>query len=69
MEESEKVKMSRNTFRKICDNLPYNKNRVYCEIFLEDSRCKLYIPVRDNLVHNASAAKNFWEKLAKAANL
>jgi len=69
MEESEKVKMSRNTFRKICDNLPYNKNRVYCEIFLEDSRCKLYIPVRDNLVHNASAAKNFWEKLANAANL
>lgn len=61
--------MSRNTFRKICDNLPYNKNRVYCEIFLEDSRCKLYIPVRDNLVHNASAAKNFWEKLANAANL
>ena len=58
-----------NTFKKICDNLPYNKNRVYCEIFLEDSRCKVYMPVRDNLVHNASAAKIFWEKLANAAHL
>ena len=69
MEESEKVKMARNTFKKICENLPYNRNSMYAEIYLESSRCRVYMPVRDNLVHNASAAKIFWEKLANAAEL
>ena len=69
MEESEKVKMARNTFKKICDNLPYNRNSIYAEIFLDHSKCKLYMPIRYNLVHNASAAKDFWEKLANAGQL
>ena len=61
--------MACNTFKKICDDLPYNRNRQFAEIFLEHSKCKLYMPIRDNLVHKASAAKAFWEKLANAGEL
>ena len=57
------------TFKKICDNLPYNRNRLYCEIFLEHSKCKLYLPIRNNLAKDASKAKGFYEKLANMAEL
>jgi hypothetical protein len=58
-----------NTFKKILENLPFNRNKVYCEIFLDDSKCKLYIPLRDNIAEdrNALAAKKFYEKLANMA--
>ena len=65
----DKVRMAHNTFKKICDNLPYNTNNMYAEIYLESSRCKIYMPIRNNLVANASAAKDFWEKLANSAEL
>ena len=69
IDESTIEREARNTFKKICDNLPYNTNRMYCELFLESSRCKIYMPVRNNLIANASAAKEFWEKVANAAKL
>jgi len=63
------AEMAYTTFKKICDNLPYNTNKVYGEVFLENSRCLVYMPVRDNLVSNSKEAKNFWEKLANSAEL
>ena len=62
---------ARNTFLKVCETLPYNRNRVYCEIFLENSKCKIYIPLRDNIAQGdkAKQAKGFYEKLANTAEL
>ena len=57
------------TFKKICDTLPHNRNRMYVEIFLENSKCKLYMPVRDNLVEKAAQAKLFYEELGNTAKL
>jgi len=56
-------------FKKICDDLPYNTNKVYGEVFLENSRCLVYMPIRKNLVWNSKVAKSFWEQLANAAEL
>ena len=57
------------TFKRICDTLPYNRNRMYVEVFLDHSKCKLYMPVRDNLVDKAKQAKLFYEDLANLAKL
>ena len=56
-------------FKKICDDLPYNTNKVYGEVFLENSRCLVYMPIRKNLVENSKATKKFFEELANAAKL
>ena len=56
-------------FKKICDDLPYNTSKVYGEVFLENSRCLVYMPIRQNLVWDSSGAKNFWEQLANTAEL
>jgi hypothetical protein len=56
-------------FKKICDNLPYNRNSIFCHIYLEQSRCDVYIPLRDNLVHNAEQARGFYQELCNAAEL
>lgn len=55
------------TFKKICDNLPHNRNRLYCEIHLDNSKCLLYLPLRSNLAANANKAKAFYEDLANKA--
>ena len=60
---------SARTFKEICKNLPHNRNRVYCRIFLENSKCIVYMPLRDNAVNEAEAAKSFYEKLANMAKL
>lgn len=57
------------TFMRICENLPYNRNRLYAEIYLENTKTKIYIPIRDNLVDKASKAKGFYEELANSAEL
>lgn len=51
------------------DTLPYNRNSVYCVVHLEESRCDLYIPIRDNLVDKAQQAKDFFQDLANKAKL
>ena len=56
-------------FTKILQTLPYNNNSVYCRIHLKNSRCNLYIPIRNNLVDRAQEAKVFYEELANAAEL
>ena len=60
---------SQKTFKKIMDTLPYNRNRVYAEIHLENSRCDVYIPIRDNLVDKQKQAKEFYQDLANKAKL
>lgn len=55
------------TFKKIMNTLPYNRNRMYCKIHLENSRCDLYIPIRDNLIDKAKQAKEFYQDLANIA--
>ena len=57
------------TFKQIMDNLPYNRNSVYCKIHLENSKCDMYIPIRDNLVDKAEQAKAFYQELANKAKL
>jgi hypothetical protein len=57
------------TFRKILETLPYNRNSVYAKIHLDNSRCDLYIPIRDNLVDKAEQARLFYQDLANAAKL
>lgn len=69
MEVYDKAGLAAITFKKICDNLPYNRNSIYAEIFLENSRCIVYMPIRDNLVANDISAKKFWEQLANTAEL
>ena len=63
------VQQSRNTFKKICDNLPYNRNRVYVEVKLPMSKCILYMPVASSQVPNASKVKKFYDALAVDAAL
>ena len=57
------------TFRRILNTLPHNRNRMYVKVSLENSKCKLYMPVRDNLVDKAKQAKLFYEDLANVAKL
>lgn len=63
------VQQSRNTFKKICNNLPYNKNRLYVEVQLPMSNCKLYMPIPNNQAANASRMKKFYDALAVDAEL
>jgi hypothetical protein len=58
-----------NTFKKIHKDLPFNNTKMYAEVFLENSRCKVYIPIRQNLCSSAGLAKAFWEQLANTAEL
>jgi hypothetical protein len=55
------------TFKKVCKNVPHNTNRVYCEIELKKSNCTVYLPLRNNLLANASKAKAFYQDLADKA--
>jgi hypothetical protein len=57
------------TFKRIMETLPYNRNSVYCKIHLDESRCDLYIPIRDNLIDKAQQAKDFYQDLANKAKL
>lgn len=57
------------TFKTIMKHLPYNRNSVYCKIHLDESKCDLYIPIRDNLVDKAQQAKDFYQDLANKAKL
>jgi len=56
-------------FVQLLDNLPYNRTSAFMRIHLENSKCDLYIPIRENIVEHAEKAKDFYQDLANAAEL
>ena len=57
------------TFKKICENLPYNRNWKFVMIHLKDANCDVIMPLRDNVVHEMEKAKDFYQHLADMAEL
>ena len=39
-------------------HLPYNRNKIFMEIWMQNSRCKLYIPLKESQVEKAKEIKD-----------
>ena len=50
-------------------HLPHNRNRVYLEIWLDESKCKLYLPLRDSQLADAKKIKDNLQAVFELAKL
>ena len=55
--------IARDLVRNVLHNLPHNTNRVYAELELKQSNCKLYLPLRNAQLDNAKKVKDFYQDL------
>jgi hypothetical protein len=70
MEQIKKAEKSAlSTLKILLKHLPYNRNRVYLEVDLHNSRCKLYLPLRDVQIKEAKKIKENLQAVIDLAQL